>query len=149
MLSLYRYGFSRDDASNFLPGYLDKKVVEQDPFSTLDPEGTHTSVDIAAAEMLEEHDPELLPQTQMCRTPLPLSFWNDTACGAGVGVLMRTGVDNCRKNPKVTNQDIKFGICGEHGGDPKSVRAHILNISTFPSLRVCSRRGSLDTCVTP
>lgn len=63
MLSLYRYGFSRDDASNFLPGYLDKKVVEQDPFSTLDPEGTYTSVDIAITDMLEEHDSELLPQT--------------------------------------------------------------------------------------
>lgn len=47
LLSLYRYGFSRDDASNFLPGYLDKKVVEQDPFSTLDPEGTYTP-DVAA-----------------------------------------------------------------------------------------------------
>lgn len=33
---------------------------------------------------------------------------------------MKTAVDNCR-DPRVTNRDIKFGICGEHGGDPKSV----------------------------
>jgi pyruvate,orthophosphate dikinase len=35
----------------------------------------------------------------------------------GVGKLIRTGVELGRK----TNPDLKCGICGEHGGDPKSV----------------------------
>jgi pyruvate,orthophosphate dikinase len=35
----------------------------------------------------------------------------------GVGSLMRQGVQGGRKSRK----DLKIGICGEHGGDPKSV----------------------------
>jgi pyruvate,orthophosphate dikinase len=30
--------------------------------------------------------------------------------------------DRHRKRPQVTNPDIKLGICGEHGGDPDSVK---------------------------
>ncbi|HKM58632.1 MAG TPA: pyruvate, phosphate dikinase [Chthoniobacterales bacterium] len=36
----------------------------------------------------------------------------------GVGKLMELACDNARK----TRQDIKLGICGEHGGDPESVK---------------------------
>ena len=36
----------------------------------------------------------------------------------GVGELMRIGVERGRK----ARADIKLGICGEHGGDPESVR---------------------------
>ncbi len=36
----------------------------------------------------------------------------------GVGELMRQAVENGRK----TRPDIKLGICGEHGGDPASVK---------------------------
>jgi pyruvate,orthophosphate dikinase len=36
----------------------------------------------------------------------------------GVGVLMRIGADAGRK----ARPDLKLGICGEHGGDPASVR---------------------------
>jgi pyruvate,orthophosphate dikinase len=36
----------------------------------------------------------------------------------GVGELVRIGVERGR----ATRPDIKLGICGEHGGDPKSVR---------------------------
>jgi pyruvate,orthophosphate dikinase len=36
----------------------------------------------------------------------------------GVGELMRTAVEKGRK----TRPDIKLGICGEHGGDPDSVK---------------------------
>src|SRR5262249_20949166 len=36
----------------------------------------------------------------------------------GVGGLMRLGVERGRQ----TRPDIKIGICGEHGGDPESVR---------------------------
>ena len=35
----------------------------------------------------------------------------------GVGRLMKIGIEGGRK----TNPDLKIGICGEHGGDPKSV----------------------------
>src|SRR3954447_14129334 len=35
----------------------------------------------------------------------------------GVGDLMRIGVERGR----ATRPDIKLGICGEHGGDPRSV----------------------------
>ncbi len=35
----------------------------------------------------------------------------------GVGQLVRTGITKGRE----TNADIKLGICGEHGGDPKSI----------------------------
>ena len=36
----------------------------------------------------------------------------------GVGQLVEIGVDNGRS----TNPDLKIGICGEHGGDPASVK---------------------------
>ncbi|MFN5800515.1 MAG: putative PEP-binding protein, partial [Planctomyces sp.] len=35
----------------------------------------------------------------------------------GVGRLMKTSVQDGR----ATRPDLKIGICGEHGGDPKSV----------------------------
>ena len=36
----------------------------------------------------------------------------------GIGALIRIGVEQGR----ATRPDLKVGICGEHGGDPKSVR---------------------------
>ena len=36
----------------------------------------------------------------------------------GIGALIRMGVELGRK----TRKDLKVGICGEHGGDPKSVK---------------------------
>ncbi|MGE5598698.1 MAG: pyruvate, phosphate dikinase, partial [Bacteroidota bacterium] len=33
------FGFSRDDIGSFLPDYLDKKILKDDPFGTLDQEG--------------------------------------------------------------------------------------------------------------
>jgi pyruvate,orthophosphate dikinase len=35
----------------------------------------------------------------------------------GVGELIKTGIDRGRK----TNKKLKVGICGEHGGDPRSI----------------------------
>jgi pyruvate,orthophosphate dikinase len=67
------YGFSRDDIGGFLPDYLDKGILPEDPFQSLDTEG--------------------------------------------VGFLVATGVEKGRS----TNPKLKVGICGEHGGDPKSV----------------------------
>ncbi|MBK5258499.1 MAG: pyruvate, phosphate dikinase [Thermoanaerobaculia bacterium] len=36
----------------------------------------------------------------------------------GVGQLVRTGIERGRK----TNKNLKVGVCGEHGGDPDSIR---------------------------
>ena len=67
-------GFSRDDAEGkFLTRYLDDRILEANPFETLDQ--------------------------------------------SGVGDLMRIGVERAR----TVKPDLKLGICGEHGGDEKSV----------------------------
>jgi pyruvate,orthophosphate dikinase len=67
------FGFSRDDVAKYLPTYLEKKILPEDPFVSLDVDG--------------------------------------------VGCLVKTGVELGRK----TKPTLKVGICGEHGGDPKSV----------------------------
>jgi len=73
-LTQMTYGFSRDDVSKFLPQYLDKKLVESDPFVSLDQRA--------------------------------------------VGRLMEIAVRESRASKK----GIKYGICGEHGGDPRSIQ---------------------------
>lgn len=67
------YGLSRDDAGRFLPFYIEKGLLKEDPFVTIDQDG--------------------------------------------VGALMRIAIEKGRKVKK----DLKMGICGEHGGEPKSV----------------------------
>jgi pyruvate,orthophosphate dikinase len=67
------YGFSRDDIGGFLPDYLEKGILPEDPFQSLDREG--------------------------------------------VGFLVATGVQKGR----AARAKLKVGICGEHGGDPKSI----------------------------
>lgn len=44
------YGLSRDDAGMFLKDYLDAKIYERDPFSTLDTSGVGRLMQIAVAE---------------------------------------------------------------------------------------------------
>jgi pyruvate, orthophosphate dikinase len=73
-LTQMTYGFSRDDAGKFIPKYLEKKLIDSDPFVTLD--------------------------TRM------------------VGRLMQMAVQESRAR----KPGIKYGICGEHGGDPRSIR---------------------------
>ena len=68
------YGYSRDDAEGkFLLTYLEKGILKDNPFQTLDREG--------------------------------------------VGRLMRMAVADGR----AARSELKIGICGEHGGDPRSV----------------------------
>ena len=43
----------------------------------------------------------------------------------GVGALIKTAVTKARK----TNPSIKIGVCGEHGGDPRSI--HFFNSLNF------------------
>ena len=66
-------GFSRDDITKFLPVYLDKGILKNDPFQVLDRNG--------------------------------------------VGQLIREAVFKGRSK----RENIKCGICGEHGGEPSSV----------------------------
>jgi pyruvate,orthophosphate dikinase len=73
-LTQMTFGFSRDDVGVFLPIYLEKGILDTDPFMELDQEGTGRLVQIATEE-------------------------------------------GRKINPK-----LKLGICGEHGGDPRSVK---------------------------
>ena len=67
------FGFSRDDIGGFLPDYLERGILPDDPFQTIDQEG--------------------------------------------IGELMKIGIERGRK----TRKNLKVGICGEHGGDPRSI----------------------------
>ncbi len=68
------FGISRDDAeTGFLREYLEKGILRENPFATLDQ--------------------------------------------AGVGQLMAMGVAAGRR----TRPQLEIGICGEHGGDPKTI----------------------------
>ena len=73
-LTQMTYGFSRDDAGKFIPEYLEKKLIESDPFVSLDQRG--------------------------------------------VGRLIEMTINDSSARKK----GIKYGICGEHGGDPRSIR---------------------------
>ena len=73
-LTQMTYGFSRDDVNAFMPDYIAKEIVTQDPFQSLDV--------------------------------------------SGVGQLVEMAVNKGRK----INGKLKLGICGEHGGDPASIR---------------------------
>lgn len=46
-LTQMTFGFSRDDAGNFLSHYYDKKIYEQDPFAKLDQHGVGKLVEMA------------------------------------------------------------------------------------------------------
>lgn len=67
------FGFSRDDIGGFLPEYLDKKILPEDPFQSIDQDS--------------------------------------------IGKMMEIATQGGRS----TRPDLKVGICGEHGGEPKSV----------------------------
>ena len=73
-LTQMTFGYSRDDVNSFLPIYLRKKILKNDPFQVLDQTGVGQLGEMA------------------------------TAKGRSV------------------NPDLKCGICGEHGGEPESVK---------------------------
>jgi pyruvate,orthophosphate dikinase len=68
------FGLSRDDAGRFLPAYVDRGILSDDPFQVLDQ--------------------------------------------SGVGKLIGFAVSAGRS----VRPDLKVGICGEHGGEPRSVK---------------------------
>ena len=73
-LTQMTFGYSRDDAGKFLPVYLAKHLLKDDPFQKLDQEG--------------------------------------------VGQLVKMGTEKGRS----VRPNLKVGICGEHGGEPSSVK---------------------------
>jgi len=67
-------GLSRDDSGRFLPLYMARGILPQDPFATIDEDG--------------------------------------------IGRLMEW----CVERGRATRPDMEIGICGEHGGDPDSIK---------------------------
>ena len=73
-LTQMTYGFSRDDIGTFMGDYLGNKLLDNDPFQTIDQKG--------------------------------------------VGKLVEYGIQGGRNR----RPELKCGVCGEHGGDPESIR---------------------------
>ena len=100
------YGISRDDAERgFLIDYLNRGVLPENPFATLDQ--------------------------------------------AGLGKLMAWAV----KLGRETKPELEIGICGEHGGDPRSVAfSHVLGLNyvscspyRVPVARLAAAHAALET----
>ena len=90
-LTQMTFGYSRDDVAKFLPLYIDKGILKQDPFAVLDQNG--------------------------------------------VGQLVNMAVQSGRAVKPI----LKCGICGEHGGEPSSVKfCHHVGLNYVPARRsVC------------
>jgi pyruvate,orthophosphate dikinase len=73
-LTQMTFGYSRDDVGTFVPEYVEREILDRDPFQVLDQDG--------------------------------------------VGQLVKMGIERGRS----TKSDLKVGICGEHGGEPSSVK---------------------------
>jgi len=68
------FGLSRDDAGRFLPNYVERGIIPDDPFQVLDQNGV----------------------------------------GKLIGIAVSAG--------RSVRPQLKVGICGEHGGEPRSVK---------------------------
>ena len=103
-LTQMTFGYSRDDVAKFLPLYIDKGILKQDPFAVLDQNG--------------------------------------------VGQLVSMAVQNGR----AVKPSLKCGICGEHGGEPSSVKfchrvgLNYVSCSPFrvPIARLAAAQASIE-----
>jgi pyruvate,orthophosphate dikinase len=103
-LTQMTYGFSRDDVGVFVPEYVEREILENDPFQVLDQ--------------------------------------------SGVGQLVAMGVERGRQ----TSPDLKVGICGEHGGEPRSVKfcyrvgLNYVSCSPYrvPVARMAAAQGAIE-----
>jgi pyruvate,orthophosphate dikinase len=104
-LTQMTYGYSRDDAeSKFLPIYLNKEILMDNPFEILDQKG--------------------------------------------VGRLMKMALEAGRQ----TRPDLKTGICGEHGGEPSSIKfAHEIGLNyvscspfRIPVARIAAAQATIE-----
>jgi pyruvate,orthophosphate dikinase len=97
-------GYSRDDYARYIRKYLEIKILEEDPFRTLDQNG--------------------------------------------VGELVRMAIAQGRR----TRPGLKVGVCGEHGGDPASVKffhqagANYVSCSPYrvPVARLAAAQAALE-----
>ncbi len=98
------FGLSRDDAGRFLPFYVERGILPDDPFQVLDQDGVGKLIELA----------------------------------------VRLG--------RATRSDLKVGICGEHGGEPRSVKfchrvgMHYVSCSPFrvPVARLAAAQAALE-----
>lgn len=103
-LTQMTYGFSRDDAGKFIPKYLKEKLIDLDPFVSLDQRA--------------------------------------------VGRLMKIAISESKSR----KQGIKYGICGEHGGDPRSIQfCHDIGLDyvscspfRIPIARIAAAQANVD-----
>ena len=103
-LTQMTFGYSRDDVAKFLPLYIDKGILKQDPFAVLDQNG--------------------------------------------VGQLVTMAVQHGRQ----VKPELKCGICGEHGGEPSSVKfchhvgLNYVSCSPFrvPIARLASAQAAIE-----
>ena len=96
------FGFSRDDSGKFIQHYMNR--------SELCPQcGTKLEKDLSCG-------PCKVTYTKRTENILEADVFATLDQG-GVGQLVRMGVEKGRS----TRPTLKVGICGEHGGDPKSV----------------------------
>jgi pyruvate,orthophosphate dikinase len=99
------FGLSRDDAGRFLPNYVERGILADDPFQVLDE--------------------------------------------AGVGKLIEMAVTAGRR----VRPSLKVGICGEHGGEPRSIRfCHTMGMNyvscspyRVPIARLAAAQAALGT----
>jgi len=102
-LTQMTFGFSRDDTGKIIKDYVEKGILEDDPFQTIDQKG--------------------------------------------VGMLMEHAV----KHGKQARANLKLGICGEHGGDPRSIEfchrigLHYVSCSPFrvPVARIAAAQAAI------
>jgi pyruvate,orthophosphate dikinase len=96
------FGFSRDDSGKFIQNYMNR--------SELCPRcGTKLEKDLSCGACKVTY-------TKRAENILEADVFATLDQG-GVGQLVRMGVEKGRS----TRPTLKVGICGEHGGDPKSV----------------------------
>jgi pyruvate,orthophosphate dikinase len=104
-LTQMTFGFSRDDAEGkFIPIYLNKEILEDNPFEILDQDG--------------------------------------------VGKLMKLAIELGKK----TRPDLKLGVCGEHGGEPSSIKfAHSIGLDyvscspfRIPIARIAAAQAAIE-----
>ena len=102
------FGLSRDDAGRFLPNYVDRGILSDDPFQVLDRNGV----------------------------------------GKLIGFAVSAG--------RSVRPQLKVGICGEHGGEPRSVKfCHTIGLDyvscspyRVPIARLAAAHAALESAAT-
>ena len=80
--------------------------------------GTNDLTQTTLGVSRDDYGPFISPYTDPKKADIIASDPFATIDQDGVGALMKMGVDKGRS----TRKDLKIGICGEHGGDPDSVK---------------------------